>query len=214
MKSLIAAAAITLLACGAHAQEPAKPDGQAPQAQPAAPAPAPLPQKYAVAVRAAIKPLALLLERGGEVPQQKLDALAPELDKLAAAVKDTLGPAILADAARKEDLARAEAAKKALQDFRAALQVYYVQNGGKYPKTPADLVPAALPAVPELELPGHARTAAVTVIDSKKYDKDIAGAVTDSGGWLYFSNPASANYGLLVLDCRHAEPDGGEFYRY
>jgi hypothetical protein len=212
MNIMNTAASVLLLASAAYAQEPA---AQAPQAvaQPAAqqPAPAvnPQPQKYSGEIRAAVKSLALLLERAAEVPPQKLDELAPELTRFTAKVNETLGQKIISDAAQKEDQARAARAKTALQEFRSALQVYYVQNGGKYPRNPADLA-----GVPELDLPGHAPTTAVTVVDSKKYDKDISGAVTDSGGWLYFGNPASANYGLLIIDCRHREPGGDEFFKY
>ncbi|MDP2866407.1 MAG: hypothetical protein Q8O90_09205, partial [Elusimicrobiota bacterium] len=58
------------------------------------------------------------------------------------------------------------------------------------------------------------RTAEVTIINSKKYDKDFSRAVDDTGGWLYFSNPESDNYGLLLLDCSHTEAGGSEFFKY
>lgn len=174
--------------------------------------------KYAADIARTIRDLAALLERGAEIPAARLDALAPELKRFEDKVRDALGGDITAELARREqdqeDAARAAAAKQALRDLRAALQVYYGDHGGKYPADLAALAPGGLPAIPELYLPGHARTSAVKVIDSKAYDKDLAGAVTDAGGWLYFANPGSTSYGLLVINCRHAEAGGQEFYKY
>ncbi|MDD5210405.1 MAG: hypothetical protein PHV36_13515 [Elusimicrobiales bacterium] len=174
--------------------------------------------KYAPEILLAIKNLSALLERGAEIPQGRIDALAPELSPFNAKVRTALGKEILEDIARREkeldDRERSAAAKKTLQAFRAALQVYYGDKGAVYPKNPGLLVPDIITEVPELHLPGHERTARVTVIDSKKYDKDLGRAVEDTGGWLYFSDPGSDNYGLLVLDCSHLETGGSEFFRY
>lgn len=174
--------------------------------------------KYSAEINKAARNLALLLERGGEIAPEKLDALAPELARFNGKLEETLGRDLLADAARREkeldDARRTEAAVKALQAFRSSLQVYYATNGGKYPADPAALAPDSIPAIPELYLPEHGRTAKITIIDSKKYDDDFARAVTDSGGWLYFSRPDSMNYGLLILDCRHKASGGTEFFKY
>lgn len=165
-----------------------------------------------------MKNLSVLLERGAEIPQARKDALAPELAAFNAKVRIALGPELLAELARREkeleDAARAGAARKTLQALRAALQVHYSEQGGVYPEDLSRLAPGQLREIPELLLPEHGRTATVTVIDSRKYDKDFSEAVTDSGGWLYFSNPGAADYGLLVLDCSHTAPDGGEFFEY
>ena len=173
-----------------------------------------LPAERAPALRRLMKDLNLLLERGGEVPPEKLDALAVETKKFNAVLRETLGAEILADLIRREDAERSETAKKILARFRAELQVYYATNGGKYPASPAKLVPDQINSVPALELPGHEASAAITLIDSKKFDRDASKAVTDSGGWLYFTAPESANYGLLLIDCSHREPGGEEFYKY
>jgi len=175
----------------------------------------PLPQKQAPALRLLLKDLNLLLERGGELPQDKLDALAAETERYGAKVREAMGPKMLEDAARREEAARSAGALKALAVFREALQAYYAANGGKYPASPADLVPARLSALPELLPPGHdAPSSAATIIDSQKYDADVAAVVKDSGGWLYFASPASANYGLLLIDCTHRAAGGEEFYKY
>lgn len=173
-----------------------------------------LPADRAPALRRLMLDLNLLLERGGGVPPEKLDALAVETAKFNTILRETLGAEILADLIRREDAERAETAKKILARFRAELQVYYATNGGKYPASPARLVPDQITAVPALELPGHEASAVITLIDSKKFDKDASKAVTDSGGWLYFTATDSANYGLLLIDCSHREPGGEEFYKY
>jgi len=174
--------------------------------------------KYAADVMRTMKDLSALLEHGAEIPAARMDALAPELKKFDAKVKDALGKEITEDMARREkeqdEKDRAAAAKRALQDLRSALQVYYGDNGGKYPADLSALTPGKIPAIPELYLPGHKRTSDVKVVDSKNYDKALADAVSDTGGWLYFSNPASSSYGLLVINCRHAEAGGQEFFKY
>lgn len=219
MKQLILAALVFSTGT-AGAQEGVKTPGPAANTPvPAAAAkPEPGPLKYSAELRQAARNLALLLERGAEVAPEKLDALAPELSRFNGRLEEALGRDLLAEAARREkelaDAALAEDAKLTLQEFRSSLQVYYVVNNGKYPADPSMLTPGRMNAVPELRLPGHEATAKVTVIDSAKYDKDFTKAVTDSGGWLYFSGQQSANYGLLIMDCRHQAQDGAEFFKY
>lgn len=173
-----------------------------------------LPAERVPALRRLMRDLNLLLERGGGVPPEKLDALAVETAKFNLVLRETLGAEILADLIRREDAERSETAKKILARFRAELQVYYATNGGKYPASPARLAPDQIHSVPALELPGHEASAVITLIDSRKFDRDASKAVTDSGGWLYFTAPESANYGLLLIDCSHREPGGEEFYKY
>lgn len=200
-------AALLLQAAGVYAQ-----DGVQASTAPAAG------NKYAADIMRTMRDLSALLEHGPEIPAARLDALAPELKKFDEKVKDALGREITGDMARREkeqdERDRAAAAKRALQDLRAALQAWYGDHGGKYPADLAELVPARIPAMPELFLPGHKRTSEVRVIDSQKYDKDLAGAATDTGGWLYFSDPGSSSYGLLVINCSHAEAGGQEFFKY
>ncbi len=206
MKNMLFAA-LLLQAAGGYAQ-----DGVTASTAPSAG------NKYAADIMRTMKDLSALLEHGAELPAARLDALAPELKKFDDKIKDALGKEITGDMARREkeqdERDRASAAKRALQDLRAALQVYYGDNGGKYPADLAALAPGRIPAIPELWLPEHKKTSDVRVIDSKKYDKNLAGAVNDDGGWLYFSDPASASYGLLVINCSHKDPGGQEFFRY
>lgn len=169
---------------------------------------------YSADILETMKNLAILLEHANDIKPEKLGALAAEMRKLDNKVKDTLGEEILAQAAAKEkeleNRARADYATKALQDLRVRLQANYAEQGGVYP---ADLT-ALAPQASELYLPEHSRTAAVKIIASKQYDKDFTKAITDSGAWLYFSEPGSANYGMLLLDCSHKDFNGVEFYKH
>lgn len=209
--SLFIAAAPAAYAQGTLKSSPAAPEE-------AARKPPPQQNKYYPEILQTMKNLSVLLERWTEVPEEKMDALAPDLAAFDAKVRNTLGKQLLSDIARKEkeleDRARAESAKRTLQALRSALQVYYGSNGGVYPKNPSLLIPSVMQEVPELYLPGHERTVKITVVDSKKYDSNLSRAISDSGGWLYFSNPDSNLYGLLVLDCSHTEAGGQEFFQY
>jgi hypothetical protein len=211
-------AVLLLAAVPAAAQQQLPPAAPAADVKPAQAAPAAQPLKYSPEIVKAAKNLALLLDRGAEVPPEKLDALAPELTRFNGKLEAALGADLIADAARREaereDAARAAAAEQALQDFRTALQVYYGVNNAKYPANPSQLGQDGRPAIPELHLPRHEASVKVTIIDSKKYDSDVSKAVADSGGWLYFSNPESMNYGLLIIDCSHKAPNGTEFFKY
>jgi len=217
LKKLILAA-LMIPAGPAAALDEAKVPAAPVTAQPAGQKPPVPPLKYSPEMQKAMKNLALLLERGAEIPPARLEALAPELARFNGKLEDALGPDLIADAARREKAIeaarRAAAAVSALQEFRSALQTYYGVNGGKYPADPAELASDPSQAIPELLLPDHSATAKVTIIDSRKYDDDFTRAVTDSGGWLYFSNQDSVNYGLLLIDCRHTAPDGTEFFKY
>ncbi|MDA8130030.1 MAG: hypothetical protein M0011_00855 [Elusimicrobia bacterium] len=162
--------------------------------------------------------LDLLQERGAEIPQDRIDVLMPQLKVFNAGLRAAIGDKILAEAAarekEKEDRLLTENAVRLLQSARAALQVYYGVHDGKYPQDLAELVPDYLAAIPEATLPDHAATAGVKRVDSKKYDKDYPKAVSDEGGWLYFSDKGSQNYGLLLLNCSHTGPEGLKFYEY
>lgn len=210
MKNLLFAI-LTCCAANAAALEEEVITGPGAEASPApevkAPEPPKPPFKASPEARLAALNLALLLERGGDIPQERLAALTPQLAAFNSAVEKALGEELLAGAA-------AEHAKKELQKARTALQVWFGDNGGKYPPDLAALTPSYLPALPELRLPGHPLTDKVTAITSKKYDADLEKAVGDSGGWLYFSGDESSNRGLLVIDCSHKSPAGQEYFKY
>lgn len=212
MKKL-AALSLLLAAAPAAAQEAAVSTAAAVQVSTAAVA-APLAPARVPPLRRLITDLNRLIADGGSAQPEKLDAIAAQAAALRAGVREALGKELLEAAELQEAPARAAAALETLAAFRKELRAWYAANGGKYPASPAELAPGRLPAVPELYLPGHEPSAAVTVIDSGKFDKDISKAVKDSGGWLYFAAPDSDNYGLLLIDCAHPNTAGQEFYKY
>lgn len=174
------------------------------------------PPRYAQEILSALKHLSALLSKGARVDQNELDSVAAEIAGLDARVKNLLGPALLKEIEDQEkellDNTRIARAKGELAGARSALMLYYDDLEGKYPAAPAELIPKYMPAMPELDLPGHARTSAVELADAA--GPDIGKAVTDTGGWLYFANPKSQNFGMLVLNCSHKDDKGTELYRY
>ncbi len=210
---------ITLLLCAGAARAQILPaPGELPPAVSTAPAAPQNPGPAPAVLDETVKYLSILEERRAEVPPEKWSALQPELQALTAKVKDALGEKIVAEIAARdkaeEDRRLSREAVGLLQSFRASLQIYYSETGGRYPKTPADLAPGIIQAVPVVHLPDHAPTDRIVLVKSRKYDKNFEKAVKDTGGWLYFADPSSSNYGLLLLDCSHAAPDGTKFDAY
>jgi hypothetical protein len=167
------------------------------------------PPRYSREILSAQKHLSILLSKGSLVDQKELDSVAKEISELDGRVTALLGPAIISEVEEKEKvlLARAQ-----LQRMRAFLLAYYSDGDGKYPETPAELVPGYIPAVPELELPWHGKTGELSLIDEA--GAGPAEVVTDTGGWLYFADPKSSNFGMLTLNCSHKDSDGVEMYKY
>lgn len=207
------------LAAAAAGPEPAAQSGgiAAPaQGRTAAPETVQQPPLYTQEILSALKDLAALLSHSARVDRKELDLTATEIVKLDARIKELLGPSLLReieaqerDSQNKTRLARAE---EDLAGMRSAIALYYSDLEGKYPASPAGLVPKYLPALPELELPAHTKTAAVELTAAA--GPDIAKAVTDTGGWLYFANPVSQNFGMLILNCSHKNDKGTELYKY
>ncbi len=172
--------------------------------------------RYTQEIQSALKHLSALLSKNPGVDQTELDGVAGEIVKLDDRVKNLLGPDLIreAEAQQKELMGKARIvrAKEELAETREALMLYYADLEGRYPATPAELIPKYMPTAPELELPDHAKTAAVELTDST--GADIADAVTDTGGWLYFANPKSQNFGMLTLNCTHKDGKGVELHKY
>ncbi len=184
-----------------------------PQVSTAAAQPAP---RYTQEIESALKHLSALLSKNPGVDQAELDGVAGEIVKLDDRIKNLLGPDLIRQAEDQEkellSKARIVRAKEELAETRQALILYYADFEGRYPATPAELIPKYMPTAPELELPCHAKTAAVELTDST--EADIASVVTDTGGWLYFANPKSQNFGMLALNCTHKDGKGVELHKY
>ena len=178
------------------------------KASDSAPAALELPPEQAATIRSATQHLSALISKWALLDPKELEVVLTEAAALDVRITDLLGPVVMSDLEekRKEQLAQTE-----LQGIRSLLIAYYGDNEGAYPKTPEELIPKYLAAIPELELPYHTRTEAIEL--NADAGADMAKAVTDSGGWLYFANPASANFGMLTLNCSHKDRKGDEFYR-
>lgn len=127
-----------------------------------------------------------------------------------------LPPAEGAELERKlTDMRDRAAAAKAVRDLarlRRALQDFFAGTGGRWPSSLDELVPDYLTEIPVLDLPGHAPSSEVRTISGTLHDEDAAAAVSDTGGWLYFSDPDSDNWGLALIDCSHGHEGGGSWY--
>jgi len=175
--------------------------------------------KYLKETLQAIKYLSVMLAKQGRLEPGQLEETSKDISRLAIKLKALLGPEILQEleAEEKELLYKEQetAARSSLAQTRTALQIYYSDHNGIFPKDLSELTTGYLKFIPELQLPGHVKTGNVTVIDSKKYENNLSSAVTDSGGWLYFSSTDSINSGMLVIDCAHkAEGESLEWYKY
>jgi len=84
--------------------------------------------------------------------------------------------------------------------MRLALALHRIEHK-TFPPAFAQL-PAGgkLEAVPELKLAWHA--GAAKVADVRTF------GIRDTGGWAYVSDPASAQFGLVYIDCRHKDEKG------
>jgi len=103
---------------------------------------------------------------------------------------------------------RVEDALKKLKLLRFALQKYYAKNL-KYPLSLTELCPKFLTQLPKLRLcgPGSGK---ITEINDKK--ASVSSVISDSGGLIYFANPGSPNYGLVIIDSTIEDSKGEPLY--
>lgn len=94
----------------------------------------------------------------------------------------------------------AAAVIRKLAGIRVALALYrqeYKTYPGSFERV---LSEAKLEVVPGLKLAWHRGSSKV---------KDVpAFAIKDTGAWNYVSDPASAQFGLVYIDCRHKDEQG------
>ena len=107
------------------------------------------------------------------------------------------------------------ATKGALSSVRSALQVYYGDNEGVFPRDTLSTLTASakyITAIPVAKLPGtgHADGGAITAASSAT----VAGAFVpagsmEAGGWAYFNdNSSPAQWGTFVAACTHVDLKG------
>ncbi|MCX5784641.1 MAG: hypothetical protein NTX59_03035 [Elusimicrobia bacterium] len=175
--------------------------------------------KYLDETRQAMEYLSAMLAKQDRLEPEKLAETAKDITRLNEKLKALLGPEILKELEADEktllEKQQGAFAKGSLALVRSSLQIYYGDHNGVFPDNLGGLIPGYLESIPDLQLPVHEKTGKITVIDSKKYDDNLSSAVTDSGGWLYFSSPDSMNFGMLLIDCSHKAPGTNlEWYKY
>ena len=98
------------------------------------------------------------------------------------------------------------ATRGGLASVRSALTLYYADNTFYPADDLSSLVQGRryLDNLPLVKLPGtnHPENPHVTVGAS------TAAAVTDTGGWAYVNDPASPDFGTLLINCTHADSAG------
>lgn len=93
------------------------------------------------------------------------------------------------------------ATKGNLGALRSALSVFYLDGRGIYPHDPRSLVitKTYLRSLPKAKTPTyHADSAAF------KLASDVS-EIDDAGGWLYVTDPASEDWGTIVVNCTHTD---------
>lgn len=147
--------------------------------------------------------VAALRHAAAQPPDDDAEAAAPPLppvDEKIAAAADAMG----STARRLAELS----AKSRLGSLRAAISIRYADTDGVYPASLDALVPKYVPEIPRLELPGHAATNKVVIIEGAK-GGSVAPYVRDTGGWLYFASPRNSKLdGAIAIDCAHQDVKG------
>ncbi|MFH2204493.1 MAG: RDD family protein [Elusimicrobiota bacterium] len=120
---------------------------------------------------------------------------------------------------RSAQSARESATKGNLGAMRAALSIYYGDQDGFYPETPAVLTRDGryLTSIPSANTPPHhPQNSQVVLYDGATCDGQeiISTNLQDSGGWGYISAPNSPCHGMLFVDCSHTDSKGSTWNNY
>lgn len=99
----------------------------------------------------------------------------------------------------KRKKSRVSAALGALSALRISLTIYHGDTEGSHPPDLRTLAPKWIDHIPEIAIPGYAKTNKVTVVKTMK-TMDLREVVTDTGGWLYIADPKSRRWGEVVID--------------
>ncbi|MCX5785414.1 MAG: hypothetical protein NTX59_06980 [Elusimicrobia bacterium] len=87
-----------------------------------------------------------------------------------------------------------------LAALRISLELYRLDKG-RLPVHFSDVaVNGNLEAVPDLKLKRHFKSSTVKNVPYYK--------ITDSGSWAYVNDPKSPDFGLVFIDCSHADEKG------
>ena len=95
--------------------------------------------------------------------------------------------------------AKVGAALGSLSSVRSSLMIYYGDTEGSFPPDLQTLVPKWADAIPEIEIPGYAKTNKVTIVKVLK-TMNLRKVIKNTGGWLYIADPKSNRWGDVVID--------------
>lgn len=140
-------------------------------------------------------------------------ALNTEALRLAA-----IDPAAVTAKAREKSKAQvleAQALQEEADIFMAGAELIlaldaYKKEKGTFPKSLEEIAPGYIAAIPAWTLGKH--PASAKVLNEKSAKKKPASAVTDAGGWLYFSAPGSKFFGKVRPNCSHKDSEGRPMY--
>ncbi len=102
--------------------------------------------------------------------------------------------------------------KEALLYIRLALQSYLMKNY-RHPKDLEEIFPLYLECRPKIDI-GKGYEYSVEYIRTSAYDKDYKQAVNGSSAYLYFSDPQSIYFGLVLINSLEKSPEGTFYYLY
>ena len=95
---------------------------------------------------------------------------------------------------------RAAAVIRKLSGMRMAVALYSLENKRPPAAFENTLASGKLEAAPYLKLSRHSGSSAVRNVPAFE--------VKDTGGWAYVNDPKDRNYGLVFIDCSHADEKG------
>jgi hypothetical protein len=93
--------------------------------------------------------------------------------------------------------------QKALIKLRKALIEYYFKFN-LYPLYLDELVPRFISCIPEINIHGE-KSKRIKYVSNLSYDKNYNSAIDETTEYIYFSNPRSKYWGLLILNRREDE---------
>lgn len=107
--------------------------------------------------------------------------------------------------------------KGALSSLRSAIQVFYGDTEGTFPKDLAELAQRAkyIQMIPYVMPPGHSKSSnAVKLVSGVRDMADLIRKVDDAGGWLYVNDRDSKLWGSVIINCSHADVNNSKTFMY
>jgi hypothetical protein len=101
---------------------------------------------------------------------------------------------------------------KALIKVRKALMDYFIKTN-RYPKNIDEIVPYFTDFIPEIDVHNDFNSR-IKYIRTRDFDKNYSKAVDNSSEYLYFADPQSLYWGLLIINSNRMDKSGTAFYEW